>query len=79
MFFCHDRDHADSAVERPMHFALGDTGRAQPAEDGWFRPGAISQFHGKAVGQHARNVLEQTTPGDVCQRFGSLCCKQLQQ
>ena len=75
-----DRDHADAAVEGARQFARLD--RAAGLEEGEQAgqgPGVGIDDGVAAVGQHARDILEQSAAGDVRQRADPAFADQRQQ
>src|SRR5262245_13862736 len=63
---CNHRDHADAAVERPVHLRVTDAAAGlDPVPYRIALPGAAVQAHAEAFGQHARDVVGEPAARDV--------------
>lgn len=60
-----DDDHADAEIEGPAELWLLDPARPEGPVDGRLGPGAPVQRGLKAVREHTRDVIHQTTAGDM--------------
>jgi hypothetical protein len=75
MFRIDHHHHADAVVEGAVHLDVVDaSGGLQPGKEFGLWPTAFLQMRGQACRQHAGDVFQQATAGDVCQgldRVGS--------
>ena len=68
ILFGHDQGHADAAIEHAVHFGFGDAAMLlQPFEQRRHGPGGLLQHGAHALGQRARDVLDQAAAGDMRQ------------